>query len=86
VSVARDGEARARSGSAGAVEYSSRGISPWVQRRLEAAHRESKSAGGSVDDLSAAGDAVPLSKLTDTISVLRQPRGPDGTRGFSLLR
>ena len=87
VSIADDlyGEARARSGSTGAIEYNSRGISPWVQRRLEAAQRESKSAGGSVNDLSA-GDTVPLSKITDTISVLRQPRGPDGTRGFSLLR
>jgi len=87
VSVASDlyGEARARSGSTGAIEYSSRGISPWVQRRLEAAQRESKSAGGSVNDLSA-GDTVSMSKTIDLMSVLRQPRGPDGTRGFNLLR
>ena len=87
VSVADElcSETRARSGSAGAIEYSSRGISPWVQRRLEAAQRESKSAGSSVNDLSA-GDTLTVSKMTDVLSVLRQPRGPDGTRGFNLLR
>jgi len=86
ISLADDlhGEARARSGSTGAIEYSSRRISPWVQRRLEAAHRETKSAGGSVSDLSA-GDAV-YSKPTDAVSVVRQPRGPDGTKGFNLVR
>lgn len=78
------GEAvRARSGSAGEIEYRSHGISPWVQRRLQAATRESKSAGSSMNDLSA-GDTVSTSKAADVISVLRQPRGPDGTRGFSL--
>jgi len=87
VSLADDlhGEVRARSGSTGQIEYSSHGISPWVQRRLQAAKQESKSAGGSMTDLSA-GDSVSMSKTTDVISVLRQPRGPDGTRGFSLLR
>lgn len=79
------GEVRARSGSAGEIECSSHGISPWVQRRLQAAKYESKSAAGSLTDLSA-GDTMSTSKTTDVISVLRQPRGPDGTRGFSLLR
>lgn len=79
------GEVRARSGSAGEIEYSSHGISPWVQRRLQAAKLESKSAGGSMTDLSS-GDTVSTSKSTDLISVLRQPRGPDGTRGFKLVR
>jgi len=79
------GEVRARSGSTGAIEYNSHGISPWVQRRLQAAKQESKSAEGSMTDLSA-GDTVSMSKVADVISVLRQPRGPDGTRGFSLLR
>lgn len=78
-------EVRARSGSAGEIEYSSRGISPWVQRRIQAATRESKSAGSSMNDLSV-GDTVSTSKMSDVISVLRQPRGPDGTRGFNLLR
>jgi len=83
--LARHGEARSRSGSAGEIEVSSHGISPWVQRRLQAAKHESKSAAGSLTDLSS-GDTVSMSKTTDVISVLRQPRGPDGTRGFSLVR
>jgi len=87
ISLADDlrGEVRARSGSTGAIECSSVGISPWVQRRLQAAMYESKSAGSSMTDL-CAGDMLSMSKTTDVISVLRQPRGPDGTRGFSLVR
>lgn len=87
ISLADDlrGEVRARSGSTGAIECSSVGISPWVQRRLQAAMYESKSAGSSMTDLSA-GDMVSMNKTTDVISVLRQPRGPDGTQGFSLVR
>jgi len=86
-SVADDlhGEVRSRSGSTGAIEYSSHGISPWVQRRLQAAKLESKSAGSSMTDLSV-GDNMSMSKVTHIISVLRQPRGPDGTRGFNLVR
>lgn len=79
------GEARSRSGSTGAIEYGSRGISPWVQRRLQAAQHQSKSAESSVTDLSA-GDSVSPTKPPEVITVLRQPRGPDGTRGFNLLR
>jgi len=87
VSLANDlhGEVRARSGSTGTIELTSHGISPWVQRRLQAAQRESKSAGGSLTDLSA-GDTIPVTKSADVISVLRQPKGPDGTRGFNLER
>jgi len=79
------GEVRARSGSTGTIECGSVGISPWVQKRLQAAKYESKSAGSSMTDLSA-GDTVSMNKPTHLITVLRQPRGPDGTKGFSLLR
>ncbi|KAL4227523.1 La-related protein 6 [Mactra antiquata] len=75
-------------------DYSSGGdstpSSPWVQRRLKAAQEMSKSP---LVGNSPAGSPLTVRKnvdgphrLADLDGVIRQPKGPDGTRGFHLGR
>jgi len=77
------------------------GMSPWVQRRLQAAEKETtvpsdaaaaEGAGSASTGTVSPGrsnspavhrrrtDAPP--RLLDSLGVVRQPRGPDGTKGF----
>lgn len=75
-------------------DYSSGGdstpSSPWVQRRLKAAQEMSKSplVGNSPvgSPLSVRKNADGPHRLADLDGVIRQPKGPDGTRGFHLGR
>jgi hypothetical protein len=81
------GEIRARSGSTGAIDCKTHGPSPWVQRRLKAAQLEfgSGSETSSLTDLTA-GDGATCKKSLESLTILRQPKGPDGTRGFTAVR
>ncbi|XP_074651392.1 la-related protein 6-like [Tubulanus polymorphus] len=64
-------------------EAVSPGGSPWVQRRLKAA----KEISPLVSAISPSGSPLIQRKgLDDTARITRQPRGPDGTRGFAFGR
>jgi len=85
---------------ANAAAGADHGMSPWVQRRLQAAEKETttpsdaaavggaNAATGTVSPercsspavLRRRTDAPP--RLLDSLGVVRQPRGPDGTKGF----
>ena len=67
-------------------------LNPWIQRRLKAQQETSPLAGNSpvaspkVGRKCNDGSAVPVPKMLDMDGVIRQPKGPDGTRGFSFGR
>lgn len=69
-------------------DYSSGGdstpSSPWVQRRLKAAQELSKSP--LVGNSPVGSPLLGRKKLADLGGLIRQPKGPDGTRGFHLGR
>lgn len=72
------------------------GMSPWVQRRLQAAEGGAVAEAGAAESATSGTaspgrsnspavlrrrtDAPP--RLLDSLGVVRQPRGPDGTKGF----
>ena len=61
--------------------------SPWVQRRLKAQETSPLAAGrspGASPMLGRRNEGSP--RMADMEGVIRQPRGPDGTRGFSAGR
>jgi len=63
--------------------------SPWVQRRLKAAQELSKSplaVSPSGSPMLGRRNADGPRRLADLDGVMRQPKGPDGTRGFHLGR
>ncbi|XP_076465063.1 la-related protein 6-like [Babylonia areolata] len=61
--------------------------SPWVQHRRRAV-QDSKSKGSPVSEVAwnSSSQSPMNSRLLDMVGVLRQPRGPDGTKGFSARR
>ena len=60
-----------------------KGVNPWMQRRLKASQLNPDSAVSAfaMDSVSAG-----FKKTTDVLSVIRQPKGPDGSKGFCLIR
>jgi len=61
----------------------SKGVNPWMQRRLKASQLNSDGVGSTVSIDSVANG---LKKTNDIVSVIRQPKGPDGSKGFCLIR
>jgi hypothetical protein len=59
--------------------------SPWVQRRLKANSRRSDRMGcNSITEMT--GDTLAFSKMSEVVLVIRQPKGPDGSRGFCFVQ
>lgn len=71
----------------------SQSLSPWVQRRMKAQQDSAGSPPGRSPvlgrrsgDTSSVLPEVDFHKMAENDRILRQPRGPDGTRGFKLNR
>jgi len=83
------------SGNIAAGESGSSPSSPWVQRRLKAQQDRSPLAGNSPSHSPLMGrrladgslaPGAPPPRMANMVGVVRQPRGPDGTRGFTSAR